>query len=63
MIHEILSYLQRAASGSPTVATIDRNLLGRLRHDPQLMNMLAPLLTPEQIAELMGSTTGDPRPK
>jgi hypothetical protein len=62
LMHEILAYHQRSASGPSTATPLDRDMLERLRRDPQLMNMMAPLLTPEQIAELMGSTTDVPHP-
>ena len=61
-LRDVIAVHQRNAGASPMAATIDRDMLERLRHDPQMMNMMAPLLTPDQIAELMGSTTDDPRP-
>ncbi len=61
-LRDVIAVHQRNAGASPMAATIDRDMLERLRHDPQMMNMMAPLLTPDQIAELMGSTTDAPHP-
>jgi hypothetical protein len=60
-IREILAFHQRPAGGSATAAALDRDLLERLRREPQLMNTLAPLFTAEQIATLMGTATNGQR--
>jgi hypothetical protein len=60
-INDILAFHQRSLGGSATKAVLDSDLLARLRREPQLMNMLAPLLTAEQIATLMGVSTDGQR--
>jgi hypothetical protein len=62
LMHEILAYHQRSASGPSAAIPMDGEMVERLRNDPKLLNMMAPLFTAEQIAMLMGASTDGPRP-
>ena len=61
LMHEMLAFYQYSSSGSTAAMPIDGDMLERLRNDPQLMNMMAPLFTKEQITELMGNSSDGPR--
>jgi hypothetical protein len=61
-LRDVIAVHQRNPGTSPMAASIDCDMLERLRRDPKLMNAMAPLLTPDQIATLMGDTTDGHRP-
>jgi hypothetical protein len=52
----ILAYHAQAQASTPSGAQLDVDLRARLRDDPQLMHMLEPLLSDEQISLLMGAS-------
>jgi len=58
-LRDILAYHQRSTGGSQAGAGVDSRLLEMLPNHPELMNLLTPFLSEEQIALLMkGATDG-----
>jgi hypothetical protein len=57
-LRDNIAVQQRTASGA-AAAPMDHAVLRRLREDPELMNLMAPLLTADQIAWLMGASAKD----
>ncbi|MFZ1008252.1 MAG: hypothetical protein WAN65_15535 [Candidatus Sulfotelmatobacter sp.] len=59
-LRDILAYHQRSTGGSQAGAGVDSRLLEMLPNHPELMNLLTPFFSDEQVALLMkGATDGN----